>query len=95
MGYMVKAFSDYHTVEARVNYEYRRDAILAAGTHMISTDYPSGWKSDIFDSVYSVNLDEHYSPVICNIIMTNELECSNIYDFTDYEFDLGESNFLI
>ncbi|GAB4822596.1 hypothetical protein N2152v2_009642 [Parachlorella kessleri] len=52
-GYIVRARVDAETLEARQDYVFRRDALLAAGAHHIATDYPL--PSQIFTSPYKVD----------------------------------------
>jgi hypothetical protein len=40
-GYLVRARTDADTKEARINSTTRRDAMIASGAQMLSTDYPA------------------------------------------------------
>lgn len=51
-GYLVRSRSDIDTGEARVNDVRRRDAALASGAQIVSTDYPS--TPNIFGNTYVV-----------------------------------------
>ena len=51
-GRLVRARSDIDTYEARRNDVKRRDAALASGAQIISTDYP--WAPNIFGNDYAV-----------------------------------------
>jgi hypothetical protein len=55
-GYLVRARTDWDTKQARTNDTSRRDALLASGAQMLSTDYPvsepSSW------TTYSVGFPE-------------------------------------
>lgn len=79
-GLIVRAFSDAGTQEARANYTHRcvhamvplslgflgrRDQILAAGAHLVATEYPGGIMSNFFDTNYTVSLGRR-SAVACN-----------------------------
>lgn len=52
-GYLVRTRSDIDTFEARQNDPRRRDAALASGAQIISTDYP--WAPNIFANAYAVS----------------------------------------
>jgi Phosphoinositide phospholipase C, Ca2+-dependent len=54
-GYLVRTRSDDSTKEARVNDTHRRDAMLASGAQMVSTDYPASEPAR-WEGHYSVNL---------------------------------------
>lgn len=41
-GYLVRARTDANTSEARANDTHTRDAMMAAGAQLLSTDYPAG-----------------------------------------------------
>ena len=49
-GYMVRVRSDYDTEEARASDPSRAQALLAAGAHFTSTDFPS--PPTLFNSSY-------------------------------------------
>lgn len=51
-GRLVRARSDIDTYEARQNDVKRREAALASGAQIISTDYP--WAPNIFGNDYAV-----------------------------------------
>ncbi len=53
-GYMVRVRSDYDTEEARASDPSRAQALLAAGAHFTSTDFPS--LPTFFNSSYEVRL---------------------------------------
>ena len=52
-GYLIRARSDSDTKQARTNDTSRRDAVLASGAQMISTDYPA---AETAPSGYKVEL---------------------------------------
>jgi len=52
-GYLVRTRSDIDTAEARNNDVTRRDAALASGAQIVSTDYP--WAPNIFGNGYEVS----------------------------------------
>eukprot|EP00210_Caulerpa_lentillifera_P001991 g1909.t1 len=70
-GLIVRAFSDFGTLEARQNYTHRRDQVIAAGAHLIATDYPGGVRSNFFDTNYTVNFGGRLA-VVCNPQTANE-----------------------
>ena len=51
-GRLVRSRSDIDTYEARQNDTARRDAALASGAQVVSTDYP--WAPNIFGNAYAV-----------------------------------------
>lgn len=77
-GYIVKAFADYQALEARSKYTYRREEIISVGTHMVATDFPSGWTSPTFESDFTVTLDSKRAPAICNVITTQNVNCTSV-----------------
>jgi hypothetical protein len=56
-GYLVRARTDVNTVEARANSTARRDAMLASGAQLLSTDYPAS-EPAVWPGHYSVSLPE-------------------------------------
>ncbi|WGU38757.1 Ca2+-dependent phosphoinositide-specific phospholipase C [Phenylobacterium sp. NIBR 498073] len=52
-GRLVRSRSDIDTYEARQNDPARRDAALASGAQVVSTDYP--WAPNIFGNAYAVS----------------------------------------
>lgn len=52
-GRLVRSRSDIDTYEARQNDTARRDAALASGAQVVSTDYP--WAPNIFGNAYAVS----------------------------------------
>lgn len=64
-GYIVRARSDYDTREARANNPTRAQALLAAGAHWLSTDFPN--QSEFFNSSYEVRLPTAFT---CNPVTT-------------------------
>lgn len=54
-GYLVRTRADADTKEARTNSTARRDAMIASGAQMISTDYPANEPAK-WDGLYSVKL---------------------------------------
>lgn len=64
-GYIVRARSDYDTREARANDPSRAQALLAAGAHWLSTDFPS--QPTMFNSSYQVRLPSAFT---CNPVTT-------------------------
>jgi hypothetical protein len=55
-GYLVRTRTDENTKEARTNDTTRRDAVLASGAQLLSTDYPASEPSAW--SAYSVSLPD-------------------------------------
>ncbi|GAB4417068.1 MAG: phosphatidylinositol-specific phospholipase C1-like protein [Bryobacter sp.] len=51
-GYLIRTMTDGGPANVRAGNAARRDAAFANGAHLLSTDYPYGWKSK--DSGYSV-----------------------------------------
>ena len=54
-GYLVRTRADIDTYEARQNETQRREAALASGAQIVSTDYP--WAPNIFGNAYAVSPD--------------------------------------
>jgi hypothetical protein len=54
-GYLVRTRADIDTYEARKNDPKRREAALASGAQIVSTDYP--WAPNIFGNAYAVSPD--------------------------------------
>jgi len=54
-GYLVRARTDANTTEARQNQTSRRDAMMASGAQMLSTDYPASEPAR-WDGHYQVKL---------------------------------------
>ena len=54
-GYLVRTRTDDSTREARVNNTQRRDAMIASGAQILSTDYPASEPAR-WDGHYSVSL---------------------------------------
>lgn len=52
-GYLVRTRADIDTYEARQNNARRREAALASGAQIVSTDYP--WAPNIFGNGYAVS----------------------------------------
>eukprot|EP00803_Ostreobium_quekettii_P005413 evm.model.scf_298.2 EVM.evm.TU.scf_298.2 scf_298:10110-15070(+) len=75
-GYIVRAFADSATQEPRKNYTYRRDEIVAAGAHLVSTDFPGGKLPQIFPSSYTAQFENGavavFNPItasqVCEVI---------------------------
>jgi Phosphoinositide phospholipase C, Ca2+-dependent len=55
-GYLVRTRADENTKEARTNDTTRRDAVLASGAQLLSTDYPASEPSSW--TIYSVSLPD-------------------------------------
>ncbi|GMH33994.1 hypothetical protein BSKO_01828 [Bryopsis sp. KO-2023] len=64
-GYIVRAFTDSFSLEARDNFTARSTAIAAAGAHFLSTDFPGGRTPTLFDSNYTVEL-KNAASAVCN-----------------------------
>ena len=64
-GYLIRARSDSDTKQARTNDTSRRDAVLASGAQMISTDYPA---AETAPSGYKVALPDN-AVARCNPIL--------------------------
>jgi hypothetical protein len=64
-GYLIRARADSDTKEARTNNTARRDAVLASGAQIISTDYPA---SEQAASGYKVQLPDN-SVARCNPVL--------------------------
>ena len=75
-GYIVRAFTDGATLEARDGYTYRRDQVMAAGAHLLSTDFPGGKTPEFFESTYSTEFADD-AVVVCNP-MTAPQTCASI-----------------
>jgi hypothetical protein len=71
-GYLVRTRSDADTVEGRSGATARRDAMLASGAQIVSTDYP--WYESARWTGYSVSLPDQ-APVRCNPV-TAPKRCS-------------------
>ena len=65
-GYLIRTRTDADTKEARTNDVTRRDAMLASGAQMLSTDYPGGEPAK-WPGGYHVALPNN-APVRCNPI---------------------------
>ena len=64
-GYLIRARSDSDTKQARTNDTSRRDAVLASGAQMISTDYPA---AETAPSGYKVALPDN-AVARCNPVL--------------------------
>jgi hypothetical protein len=64
-GYLVRTRTDADTKEARTNDRTRRDAMIASGAQILSTDYPASEPAR-WAGAYSVSLPDSASPARCN-----------------------------
>lgn len=65
MGYLVRTRTDADTKEARSNDTTRRDAMIASGAQILSTDYPQSEPAP-WPGHFSVALPEHAKVARCN-----------------------------
>jgi hypothetical protein len=65
-GYLVRARTDWDTRQARSNDTSRRDALLASGAQLLSTDYPASEPASWTN--YSVGFPENL-PARCNPVL--------------------------
>jgi predicted alpha-1,2-mannosidase len=65
MGYLVRARTDGDTKEARSNDTSRRDALIASGAQILSTDYPSAEPAP-WEGHFSVSLPSGAKVARCN-----------------------------
>jgi hypothetical protein len=63
-GYLVRSRTDANTAEARTNSTANRDAMMASGAQMLSTDYPSSEPAE-WEGHYAVQLPGN-APARCN-----------------------------
>jgi hypothetical protein len=57
-GYLIRTRTDADTKEARTDDTTRRDAMLASGAQLLSTDYPASEPAK-WPGAYSVSLPDH------------------------------------
>ncbi len=65
MGYLVRTRTDADTKEARANDTARRDAMIASGAQILSTDYPAS-EPAAWDGHFSVALPQGAKVARCN-----------------------------
>lgn len=76
-GYLVRARTDWNTQQARSNDTSRRDALLASGAQLLSTDYPASEPASW--TGYSVGFPENL-PARCNPLLAPQNCRSDLLD---------------